>query len=44
MPTFAISLDEVHDVVNRAKKRKALVIDLRGNGGGLVQVMLELLD
>jgi C-terminal processing protease CtpA/Prc len=41
MPTFEIPLDEVHDAIKRARKRKSLVIDLRGNGGGYVQAMLE---
>lgn len=43
MPTFKITPDEVRDVMKRARKRKALVLDLRGNSGGYVVTMLELL-
>ncbi|MDB4911225.1 MAG: hypothetical protein JWO39_2048 [Gemmatimonadetes bacterium] len=42
MPTFIVPLEQVRDAINRARKRNALVIDLRGNGGGYVQAMLEL--
>jgi C-terminal processing protease CtpA/Prc len=42
MPTFLLTLDEVREVMKHARNRKALVIDLRGNGGGYVQAMLEL--
>ena len=42
MPTFEIPLDEVRDVIGKAKNRKALIIDLRGNGGGYVAAMLEM--
>ncbi len=42
MPTFSVTLDEVHEMMKHARKRKALVIDLRGDGGGYAQSMLEL--
>jgi carboxyl-terminal processing protease len=42
MPTFLLTPDEVREMMKRARKRKSLVIDLRGNGGGYVQSMLEL--
>lgn len=43
MPTFEIGLDEVHDAFKRARGRKALVLDLRGNGGGYVRILLEMI-
>lgn len=43
LPTFAISSREIREVVTRARSRKALVLDLRGNGGGPVQSMMALL-
>jgi C-terminal processing protease CtpA/Prc len=42
MPSFEIPLAEVRDVIGKAKNRKALIIDLRGNGGGYVAAMLEM--
>ncbi|MBA2683853.1 MAG: hypothetical protein H0U66_05130 [Gemmatimonadaceae bacterium] len=42
MPTFATGYDDIYDVLKRARRRKALIIDLRGNGGGYVKTMLEL--
>jgi C-terminal processing protease CtpA/Prc len=42
MPTFEIPLDAVRDALRRTRDRKALVLDLRGNGGGYERVMLEL--
>lgn len=44
MPTFEISLDEVHDTFKRARGRKALVLDLRGNGGGYERILLEMVS
>ncbi|HEX5727572.1 MAG TPA: S41 family peptidase, partial [Longimicrobiaceae bacterium] len=43
LPTFAVEQRLVRDVVRRARGRKALVLDLRGNGGGPVEVLLSLL-
>lgn len=34
MPAFDLEESKVDDIVGRAKKRKALILDLRGNGGG----------
>jgi C-terminal processing protease CtpA/Prc len=42
MPTFLLPLEEIRDALRQARKRDALVLDLRGNGGGFVQSMLEL--
>ncbi|MGE5727830.1 MAG: S41 family peptidase [Gemmatimonas sp.] len=42
MPTFIVPLDAIRAAVRQARKRRALVIDLRGNGGGYVQSMLEM--
>ena len=43
MPTFAMEPDKVNDLMDRARKHKALVIDLRGNGGGYLPTVLALL-
>jgi C-terminal processing protease CtpA/Prc len=42
LPTFFIDNDDIRDVVKRARQRKALVLDLRGNSGGPVQTLLAL--
>jgi len=42
LPTFAVGEREIRDVLNRAQRRKALVLDLRGNSGGPVQSLLAL--
>ena len=42
MPTFKLPIDELHDALKRLRGRKALVLDLRGNGGGYEKIMLEL--
>jgi carboxyl-terminal processing protease len=34
MPQFDLSEREVDDIMGKAAKRKALILDLRGNGGG----------
>ena len=44
MPTFEIGLDEVHDAFKRARGRRALVLDLRGDGGGYERIMLEMVS
>jgi C-terminal processing protease CtpA/Prc len=43
MPVFAVMNDEVGKIFDRAKHRRALVIDLRNNGGGAEQCLLEIL-
>jgi C-terminal processing protease CtpA/Prc len=42
MPQFDLSKDEVDDRVNKIKKHKALILDLRGNRGGAEETMLAL--
>ncbi|MGE0133365.1 MAG: S41 family peptidase [Blastocatellales bacterium] len=34
MPQFDLNEGQVDDLIDKAKKRKALILDLRGNGGG----------
>ena len=43
MPAFDLNESEVDGAMNRVAKRKALVLDLRGNGGGAVSTLLRLL-
>ena len=42
MPTFVVEEKHVDDVMGRARRHKTLVLDLRGNGGGLVDAMTRL--
>jgi len=42
-PDFDLSEAEVDTIMDRARKHKSLVIDLRGNGGGLEAMQLRLL-
>jgi C-terminal processing protease CtpA/Prc len=42
MPTFVVEDQHVDDVMARARKRKTLVLDLRGNGGGLEDALVRL--
>ncbi|HVF51347.1 MAG TPA: S41 family peptidase [Pyrinomonadaceae bacterium] len=42
MPRFDLSADEIDSMMSRAKKRKAMILDLRGNGGGLVTTLQRL--
>ena len=39
MPRFNLSDDEVDDLMNKASKHKALILDLRGNPGGLIKTL-----
>jgi C-terminal processing protease CtpA/Prc len=39
MPQFDMTVDEVRTEMNRVAKRKALVLDLRGNQGGAVETL-----
>jgi carboxyl-terminal processing protease len=43
MPHFDLPRDKVDDYMEKASKRKALIIDLRGNGGGAEETLLRLL-
>lgn len=43
MPSFSLEPSKVDDIINRAKKYPAIVFDLRGNGGGRVDMVLRLI-
>lgn len=43
MPQFDLEESEVNELMNKARKRKALVLDLRGNGGGRISTLLSLI-
>lgn len=43
MPSFSLEPTKVDDIVGRAKKSSALILDLRGNGGGRVDMVLRLI-
>ena len=43
MPEFDLSEGEVDSVMDRARKHKTLVLDLRGNGGGLESTLVRLI-
>jgi carboxyl-terminal processing protease len=42
MPTFSVAESHVDSIMRRAASRKALIIDLRGNGGGYVKALERL--
>lgn len=42
MPRFDLTEDEVDAMIDRVRKRKALVLDLRGNPGGAVMTLRRL--
>ena len=42
LPSFAILQVEIDRMAKRVKGAKAVVLDLRGNGGGLLDTMMEL--
>jgi len=44
MPAFDLDEVKVDDMVGKAKKRKAMILDLRGNGGGYETTMLRLIS
>jgi carboxyl-terminal processing protease len=43
MPQFDLSEDQVDEIMGKAKKQDALVLDLRGNGGGAETTLLRLI-
>jgi len=43
MPAFDMSLEKVDDVMGNVKKHKALILDLRGNGGGAEETLLRVI-
>ena len=43
MPQFDLTKDGVDEMVDKAKKHKALILDLRGNGGGAEETLLRLI-
>jgi C-terminal processing protease CtpA/Prc len=42
MPQFDLEKDQVDGVADRFRKRKGLILDLRGNGGGALETLLRL--
>jgi carboxyl-terminal processing protease len=42
MESFGVSESRIDDVIKRAQKFKAMIIDLRGNGGGYVKALERL--
>ncbi|HKR15400.1 MAG TPA: S41 family peptidase [Pyrinomonadaceae bacterium] len=44
MPGFDQDAVQVRDMVEKVKKRKTLILDLRGNGGGYVDTLLALIE
>lgn len=43
MPGFDLDKLQVDDMMSKVKKRKSLILDLRGNGGGYEETMLRLI-
>jgi C-terminal processing protease CtpA/Prc len=43
MPHFDLTKDGVDEMVDKAKNHKALILDLRGNGGGAEETLLRLI-
>lgn len=44
MPSFDLDESKVDDMVGKFRKRKALLLDLRGNGGGYETTLLRLIS
>jgi carboxyl-terminal processing protease len=42
MPQFDLSKEKVDDMMGKARKHPALILDLRGNGGGYEETMLRM--
>jgi len=43
MPAFALSPNEVDEMIGKVKKQQALILDLRGNGGGRIDMLQRLI-
>jgi C-terminal processing protease CtpA/Prc len=43
MPQFDLPKDKVDDMMGKVKKHPALILDLRGNGGGYEETMLRMI-
>lgn len=43
MPQFDLTKAQVDDIIDKAKKRKNLLLDLRGNGGGYEETLLRMI-
>jgi C-terminal processing protease CtpA/Prc len=43
MPEFDLTRDQVDNTIDKAKKRKNLILDLRGNQGGYEETLLRLI-
>ena len=43
MPHFDLTKDGVDEMVDKAKRHKGLILDLRGNGGGAIETLLRLI-
>jgi C-terminal processing protease CtpA/Prc len=43
MPQFNLTKDEVDEMIDKVKKHKSLILDLRGNGGGAEETLLQLI-
>jgi len=44
MPAFDLGEPKVDEMVNKVRKRKSLVLDLRGNGGGYEATLLRMIS
>lgn len=44
LPTFEIPIDAVHEALKDTRGKKALVLDLRGDGDGYEKVMLDVIS
>ena len=43
MPQFDLTREQVDEIIDKAKKRKNLLLDLRGNGGGYEETLLRMI-
>ncbi|MFL6228913.1 MAG: S41 family peptidase [Pyrinomonadaceae bacterium] len=42
MPAFDLSELQINEMLDRARERKSLILDLRGNGGGAAETLVKL--